>query len=83
MTSRFLRILLACVAACAFSGASAQAQAPNLETTDVMIPSGDDPAVVQQAFCGQGKFSADKILLFVHGATYRLTAFDLPIEGYR
>ena len=85
MTSRFLRILLACVAACAFSGASAQAQAPNLETTDVMIPSGDAGIqlfVRNKHPAGKENFSADKILLFVHGATYPAeTAFDLPIEG--
>jgi pimeloyl-ACP methyl ester carboxylesterase len=85
MTGRFLRIFLACVAACAFSGASAQAQAPNLETMDVMIPSGDAGIqlfVRNKHPAGKENFSADKILLFVHGATYPAeTAFDLPIEG--
>ena len=42
-----------------------------------------DPAVrAQQASRRQRNSSADKILLYVHGATYPAeTAFDLPIEG--
>jgi pimeloyl-ACP methyl ester carboxylesterase len=58
---------------------------PKLETTDVMIPSGD-PGI--QLFvrnkhpAGMKNFPSDRILLFVHGATYPAeTAFDLPIEG--
>ena len=64
---------------------TAQAASPKLETTDVMIPSGD-PGI--QLFVrnkhpvGMKNFPSDRILLFVHGATYPAeTAFDLPIEG--
>ncbi|HUN95113.1 MAG TPA: alpha/beta hydrolase [Bradyrhizobium sp.] len=63
----------------------AHAASPRLEATDVMIPSGD-PGI--QLFvrnkhpAGIKKFSSDRILIFVHGATYPAeTAFDLPIEG--
>ena len=84
MTNRFLKASLACLVATAFAGTAAQAKGPKLESTDVMIPSGD-PGI--QLFVRNkhpaGKESApDKILLFVHGATYPAeTAFDLPIEG--
>lgn len=60
------------------------AKSPKLVATDTMIPSGD-PGI--QLFVRNkhpvGKpTSPDKVLLFVHGATYPAeTAFDLPIEG--
>src|ERR1700738_4710742 len=84
MTNRVLQISLACLVAGAFSGAGAQAKGFKLEATDTMIPSGD--AGTQLFFRNKhpaGKqTSPDKILLFVHGATYPAeTAFDLPIEG--
>src|ERR1700742_3942780 len=77
---------LACLAAGSFlMTAPPHAASPNLETSDVMIPSGD-PGI--QLFvrnkhpAGMSKFSSDRILIFVHGATYPAeTAFDLPIEG--
>jgi pimeloyl-ACP methyl ester carboxylesterase len=85
MTSRILPIFLACLAAGAVSSVGAQPSGPKLETRDTMIPSGD-PGI--QLFVrnkhptGKEDFSANKILLFVHGATYPAeTAFDLPIEG--
>src|SRR6201995_1495573 len=63
----------------------AQAASPKLETTDVMIPSGDpgiELFVRNKHPAGMKKFSSDRVLLFVHGATYPAeTAFDLPIEG--
>ena len=82
MTNRFLQLFLACLVAAVF--APAQAKEPKLESTDIMIPSGD--AGIQLFVRNKhlaGKPSApDKILLFVHGATYPAeTAFDLPIEG--
>jgi pimeloyl-ACP methyl ester carboxylesterase len=85
-----LQTVLACLAAGACCGVGAQAKSqkvetPMLETKDIMIPSGD-PGI--QLFvrnkhpAGKEKFAADKILLFVHGATYPAeTSFDLPIEG--
>src|SRR5258707_5907466 len=84
MTSRFLQISLACLVASTFASAGAQAKGPRLETTDTMIPSGD-PGIqlfVRNKHPAGKETSPDKILLFVHGATYPAeTAFDLPIEG--
>src|ERR1700694_5438839 len=84
MTNRLLQVSLACLVAGFFAGASARSKEPKLETTDTMIPSGD--AGVQLFLRNKhpaGKeTSPDKMLLFVHGATYPAeTAFDLPIEG--
>src|SRR6201996_877476 len=76
----------ACLAAGTFlMNAPAQAASPKLETTEAMIPSGDpgiELFVRNKHPVGMQKFSSDRILLFVHGATYPAeTAFDLPIEG--
>jgi pimeloyl-ACP methyl ester carboxylesterase len=84
MTSRFLQMSLACLVAGAFAGAAAQERSRELITTDVMIPSGE-PGIelfVRNKHPSGAETSPDKILLFVHGATYPAeTAFDLPIEG--
>jgi pimeloyl-ACP methyl ester carboxylesterase len=81
----------ACLAAGSFLMGSlfvsppAQAASPKLETTDAMIPSGDhgiELFVRNKRPAGMNNFSSDRVLLFVHGATYPAeTAFDLPIEG--
>ncbi len=84
MTSRFLQMSLACLVASTFASAGAQAKGPRLETTDTMIPSGDAgiQLFVRNKHPAGKETSPDKILLFVHGATYPAeTAFDLPIEG--
>src|SRR6201996_7473731 len=81
-----LRTALVCLATTGFlMSPAAQAASPKLESSDVMIPSGD-PGI--QLFvrnkhpADMKKFSPDRILIFVHGATYPAeTAFDLPIEG--
>jgi pimeloyl-ACP methyl ester carboxylesterase len=81
-----LRTALVCLATTGFlMTPAAQAASPKLESSDVMIPSGD-PGI--QLFvrnkhpADMKKFSPDRILIFVHGATYPAeTAFDLPIEG--
>jgi pimeloyl-ACP methyl ester carboxylesterase len=84
MTSRFLQMSLACLVASAFAGAAAQERSRELIKTDVMIPSGE-PGIelfVRNKHPSGAETSPDKILLFVHGATYPAeTAFDLPIEG--
>jgi pimeloyl-ACP methyl ester carboxylesterase len=58
---------------------------PELVTESTMIPSGDagiELYVRNKRPAGMTNFPADKILLYVHGATYPSeTAFDLPIEG--
>jgi pimeloyl-ACP methyl ester carboxylesterase len=58
---------------------------PELVTESTMIPSADDGIelyVRNKRPAGMTNFPAEKILLYVHGATYPSeTAFDLPIEG--
>jgi len=86
MTTRLSWAALACLAAgMMFAGAGAQAKDVKLTTTDTMIPTGDAGIqlfVRNKHPAGQTKFSSDKILLYVHGATYPSeTAFDLPIQG--
>src|SRR5258708_37038332 len=84
MINRFLQISLACLVASTFASAGAQAKGPKLETTDTMIPSGDAgiQLFVRNKHPAGKEAPPDKILLFVHGATYPAeTAFDLPIEG--
>jgi len=63
----------------------ALAAPPQLETRSFTIPS-VDPGIElymrNKHPAGMTAFSADKTLLFIHGATYPAeTAFDLPIEG--
>ena len=58
---------------------------PQLETKSFTIPS-VDPGIElymrNKHPAGMTAFSADRTLLFIHGATYPAqTAFDLPIEG--
>jgi pimeloyl-ACP methyl ester carboxylesterase len=64
---------------------SAQPKLPELVTESTMIPSGDagiELYVRNKRPAGMTNFPAEKILLYVHGATYPSeTAFDLPIEG--
>jgi pimeloyl-ACP methyl ester carboxylesterase len=80
------RLALGCLAmSTALISAAAEAGGVRLESKDVMIPSGDpgiELFVRNKHPAGVQKFSSDRILLFVHGATYPAeTAFDLPIEG--
>src|SRR3954471_7946359 len=64
---------------------SAPAKLPELVTDSTMIPSDDagiELYVRNKRAVGMTNFPADRILLYVHGATYPSeTAFDLPIEG--
>jgi hypothetical protein len=79
-----LSLFLACLVASIFSGASVAAKQPKLQMSEIMIPSGDDgiQLYVRNKHPAGRETSPDKILLFVHGATYPAeTAFDLPIEG--
>src|SRR5580693_9757223 len=84
MIDRFLQMSLACLVATTLTATAALAKDLKLESTDTMIPSGD-PGVqlfVRNKHPSGKETSPDKILLFVHGATYPAeTAFDLPIEG--
>ncbi len=64
---------------------NARADLPGLETESYLIPSRDpgiELYVRNKRPAGMTGFAADRILLYVHGATYPSeTAFDLPIEG--
>jgi pimeloyl-ACP methyl ester carboxylesterase len=84
MTKRLLQLSLACLVAGVFAGTAAQAKGPRLESSDTMIPSGDAgiQLFVRNKHLAGRESAPDKILIFVHGATYPAeTAFDLPIEG--
>lgn len=85
MTTRLSWMAVTCFAGVIFASAGAQAKDLKLTTTDTMIPTGDAGIqlfVRNKHPVGQTKFTADKILLYVHGATYPSeTAFDLPIGG--
>jgi pimeloyl-ACP methyl ester carboxylesterase len=86
MPANCFEIALTCLAlGAALIAPGAQAAGPKLESSDVMIPSGDagiELFVRNKHPAGVESFSSDRILLFVHGATYPAeTAFDLPIEG--
>jgi len=64
---------------------NAPAKLPELVIESTIIPSGDagiELYMRNKRPAGMTNFSADRILLYVHGATYPSeTAFDLPIEG--
>jgi pimeloyl-ACP methyl ester carboxylesterase len=68
-----------------FVAAAAFAEAPKLETESYRIPSGDpgiELYIRNKHPAGPAAFAPDKILLFVHGATYPAeTAFDQPLNG--
>jgi pimeloyl-ACP methyl ester carboxylesterase len=86
MSTETVRVVLTCLAlGTAFASPGAHAANPKLESSDVMIPSGDagiELFVRNKHPAGTESFPSDRILLYVHGATYPSeTAFDLPIEG--
>jgi pimeloyl-ACP methyl ester carboxylesterase len=64
---------------------AARAEVPRLETESYTIPSTDagiDLYIRNKHAAGATSFPADRILLFVHGATYPSeTTFDLPLGG--
>ena len=59
---------------------------PALAMEEFMVPSGDagiDLYVRNKHAAGRSSYSGDKILLYVHGATYPSeTAFDLQLNGF-
>src|ERR1700730_1252774 len=86
MSTESIRTVLTCLAlGTAFTSLGAHAASPKLESSDGMIPSGDagiELFVRNKHPAGTESYSSDRILLYVHGATYPSeTAFDLPIEG--
>src|SRR5262249_1840835 len=66
-------------------GAGALAEGVKLDTESHLIPSADHDIelyIRNKHPAGVTSFSADKILLFIHGATYPAeTTFDLPLGG--
>src|SRR6201995_1045526 len=64
---------------------NAPVKLPEVVTESTLIPAGDpwiELYMRNKRPAGMTNFSADRILLYVHGATYPSeTAFDLPIEG--
>ena len=88
MRARVLRLsslfLTALLSASLLGSPLANAKEPKIESSDTMIPSGDQDIqlFVRNKHLAGSKSAPDKILIFVHGATYPAeTAFDLPIEG--
>jgi pimeloyl-ACP methyl ester carboxylesterase len=65
--------------------AAARADEPKLDTESYLIPSADPGIqlyIRNKHPAGITSFAADKILLYVHGATYPSeTSFDLPLNG--
>ena len=60
----------------------ALAQAPKITGEDLAVPFGDGQIFVRNKHPdGVASFKADRIVLFVHGATYPGTAFDLALGG--
>ena len=64
---------------------NARSQLPDLAVESYWIPAADagiELYVRNKRPAGMTTFTPEKILLYVHGATYPSeTAFDLPIEG--
>jgi pimeloyl-ACP methyl ester carboxylesterase len=65
--------------------AAARAEGPTVDVESYLIPSADPGIqlyIRNKHPAGVTSFPADKILLYVHGATYPAeTAFDLPLNG--
>ena len=77
--------LMIAIAAAATFATTAFAQAPKIVMEEFIVPS-KDPGIrlyVRNKHSESGKrFSAEKVLLFVHGATYPAeTSFDLQLNG--
>jgi pimeloyl-ACP methyl ester carboxylesterase len=68
-----------------FAASVALAEETKLETEDYLIPAADpgiELFIRNKHPAGVTSFAADRILLYVHGATYPAeTAFDLPLNG--
>lgn len=82
----FCALLLVAAAALASGCAGMQAAAaPQLVMEEFMVPAGDPGIqlyVRNKHEAGRSSYSGDRILLFVHGATYPAeTAFDLQLNG--
>lgn len=82
---KFILLSLAALAAGGFCFAAVAAEPPKIVMEEFMVPSRDPGIrlyVRNKHPQGAKKFSAEKILLFVHGATYPAeTSFDLRLNG--
>ncbi len=77
-------VLRAVVMVLAAFGATGGAMAATVDTAEYMVPSdpGIELYVREKHPAGTQSFGTDRILLFVHGATYPAeTSFDLPVGG--
>lgn len=85
MTSWLGRAILVVVVLLAGGCASHHGGRASLETEEFMIPAADPGIqlyVRNKRPAGASQFAADRVVLFVHGATYPAeTAFDLPLDG--
>ena len=77
--------LMPVLALLAFAPSRARADEPKIETESYLIPSADPGIALyirNKHPAGVTSFAPDKILLYVHGATYPAeTSFDLPLNG--
>ena len=82
---RSLATLAFTATALAATALAAQADMPKLDSANFMIPSGEpgiELCLRNKHPVGMQNFSAEKTLLYVHGATYPAeVTFDLPIDG--
>ena len=80
-----MKLRLVCFTMILSSATAAFGQPANVVTEEAMVKSSDpgiEIYVREKHAEGISSFSADRTLLFIHGATYPAeTAFDLPIEG--
>jgi pimeloyl-ACP methyl ester carboxylesterase len=81
----FRKVILTAALAFALLPLGAYAQTPRIVTETLMIPA-RDPGITlhvrNKHLDGLSQFAADRIVLFVHGATYPSeTGFDIPLGG--
>jgi len=85
MVPRLTPTGFAAAALCILLASPVRAQAPSLEIENYRIPAADpgiELFIRNKHPVGMASFPGEKILLFVHGATYPAeTAFDLPLNG--
>ena len=85
MLLRLLTVSMVGVAGCAHVAPNAPAAAPRIAMDEFMVASGDpgiDLYVRNKHPAGMASVTGDKVLLYVHGATYPSeTAFDLQLGG--
>ena len=85
LTRRGLIAMLSVLAPPAVAGGAAAADLPALETESYRIPAADpgiELYIRNKRPAGVTSFASDRILLYVHGATYPSeTAFDLKLNG--